>query len=208
MPKLSLEWPRGLNGYEVRYGRSSPSYLESDEPGKDPYIARLGEKIETYDCMKIAGLYERLACSPPNEKGALAFVKIHGFLKRKTSEKVRQICDAIREVAPLVRAKHKGDWAKLASWAKEKGDSIRVVPVLIDGSPPQLFYRPASLYDAIFLQFFEDLSTGASLKHCKRPGCPEWFKFGPGTSHRSTAEYCSAKCQNAHKYAKRKEGAV
>ena len=214
MPKLSLEWPRDSGGYAFSYERPSTSLLELDEPVGDPWIRGLGGAINHYDCMKLEGLYRRFAGYPANKKGALAFVKKHGFLKAKlpnSKEAVRTICDAIREMSLLLRAKDRGDWAALNSWLKKNRrsrDFIRVDPVLIGGSPPQLFYQPASLRDAIFLQFFEDLSTGATLKHCKRPGCEEWFRFGPGTGHRSTAEYCSPKCQKAHDYAKRKEGAV
>jgi hypothetical protein len=106
-----------------------------------------------------------------------------------------------------LKLKQAKDWDRLRTWlAVDNPNFVRLRPALLAGDPPQLFFQPRTLRDAVYLQFFEDLTTRANLRKCKRPGCGEWFKYGPGTLHRNTAQYCSPKCQNADKYQKRKEG--
>ena len=72
---------------------------------------------------------------------------------------------------------------------------------------PELYYRPGSLLNAIYLQALQDASGGAELQRCDRPGCPKYFKVGPGTGrprlNRGVA-YCNPTCQKAHAYMKKK----
>lgn len=213
MPKLSLRWPIDLKGYAIKPApkpTSKPdnrrgSILEDADP-LGPSVIALGGETGWYDCMERDGMYDRLARCPANENGVLEFVHQNGFLKLGRTEYVDFICNEIRVVRSLLKAKQACNWSAIHRWMEKNRKIIRTEPVLIGDDPPQLFYGPVSLHAAVYLQFFEDLSTGANLKHCKRPGCREWFKYGSGTNHRSTAEYCSAKCQNADKYARRKEG--
>jgi hypothetical protein len=157
--------------------------------------------------MEIEGLYRRLASCRSTEKGALDFVRRFGFLKGDCSESVNFICEQIRDFRHLISLKQSQKWESLRRFLKRNREFISVNLELLVGDPPEVFFQPPTLLDAIYFQFFEDLSSGANLRLCKRPGCREWFKYGPGTLHRNTAQYCSPKCQNAHKYAKRKEGA-
>ena len=74
------------------------------------------------------------------------------------------------------------------------------------GEPPQLFFRPTTLFSAMHLQFFGYIAHSAQLRQCKRPGCPEWVTYGPGTGRRETGEYCSKRCANQHRYQRQKGG--
>jgi hypothetical protein len=170
-------------------------------------IVRNGGEVYKGDRLTIDGLYHRLADRRSTEKGALDFVRQFGFLKGESSESVEFICEQIKIFRHLISLKQSQKWGGIRYWLSRNSEFIRLNPELLAGDPPEVFFRPSTLLDAIYLQFFEDLSSGANLRLCKRPGCREWFKYGPGTLHRNTAQYCSPKCQNAHKYAKRKEGA-
>jgi hypothetical protein len=212
MPKLSLPWPIDRDGYHIKPARSAGTtehantIIESSEDAETWIVRNGGEDYEG-DRLKVDGLYRRLAGCRSTEKGALDFVRRFGFLKGECTESVNFICEKIKVFRHLISLKQSQKWESLRHWMKHESEFIRLNPELLAGDPPEVFFRPSTLLDAIYLQFFEDLSSGANLRLCKRPGCREWFKYGPGTLHRNTAQYCSPKCQNAHKYAKRKEGA-
>ena len=209
MARLSLHWPVDVGGYHIKpaptggTSRAAKTIIGSANPG--PSIVRDGGKLNyDRDSMKIDGLYPRLADCPPTPQGALDFIRKYGFLNGKRSELVEFICHEIKVVRSLLAVKKSGDWEKLYLWMIDNPKASRLKPVLLGGDPPQLFFQPTTLLDAIYLQFFEDMSGGANLKFCKRPGCGEWFRYGPGTLHRATAQFCSPKCQKADDYQKRK----
>ncbi len=211
MPKLELPWPLDLDGYHISAparsagtSRAAKTILGSANVG--PSIVRNGGRLDFQDRMEIHALYEQLAECSPTAKGALDFVSRFGFLRAARSETIDFICNEIRVVRSLRKAKRAEKWGRLDLWMIDNRKGIRLNPVLLGGDPPELFFRPSTLIDAIYLQFFEDLSTQANLKLCERAGCRNWFKYGTGTNRRSTAQYCSPKCQNAAKYAKMKEG--
>ena len=217
MAKLSLKWPVDQTGYRIER-------LHSDGRGRfklpemaliTPYIRRNGGKLGYIDPFKFDGLYHRLADCKPTPQGVLEFVSRFGFLGLKdaglrgansgASEAVEDIYKVIKTVATLREWKRTRDWKQLSQWVTDNQTRIRAHPVLLPGNPPEPFFRPATLRDAIYLQFLEDLMPGAKMRLCKRPACGEWFKYGPGTSHRKTARFCSERCQNAFKYQRRKE---
>ena len=215
MPKLSLFWPIDQDGYGIKEGvpgggtsRAAKTIGGSGAVGA--LIVRNGGPARFYDPLKINGLYHRLAECPTTAEGTYDFVRRFGFLGSidGLSERVEFICNEIRAVRSLLKDKRTRNWERLRLWIIDNPNIGLLRPDLLAGDPPELFFRPVTLQDAIYLQFFEDLTTSASLRKCKRPGCGEWFKYGAGTSHRNTAQFCSAKCQNADKYARRKEGAL
>ncbi len=63
--------------------------------------------------------------------------------------------------------------------------------------------RPRDLFSAIFLQFAFDVEAGAQIRSC--PQCGDDFGVGPNTNHSKKAIFCSAKCQNAAAYERRKK---
>ncbi len=212
MPKLSLKWPRDCGGYHIiKPGQSlAGTHWNEREIPKSvrtrPLILRNGSALEFPDCLEFDGLYEKLAKTKTSAQGAKDFVSQYGFLRADRYEYVDAICHEIRVVQSLIKLKDSRNWERLHLWMIDNRKAIRLNPELLGGDPPELFFRPSTLIDAIYLQFFEDLSTKANLRLCARAGCGNWFKYGTGTNRRSTSQYCSPKCQNAAKYAKMKEG--
>lgn len=203
MPKFELDWPLDRAGYELKPAVKSKKITAMRVPAM---IVRKGGELEYRERMQIPGLYNQLADCSLNEKGALDFVSRFGFLSDKRQESVDFICSQIEVVRSLRKAKKARKWERLHLWMIDNRKAIRLNPDLLAGDPPELFFRPSTLLDAIYVQFFEDLTTKANLKLCERPGCRNWFKYGTGTGRRSTSQYCSPKCQNAAKYARMKEG--
>lgn len=199
MPEMSLYWPRDLDGYRTEPGAKGKTIAGSS----GTRIVRNGGKLDcSSDRMKCAGLYRALAATPPTPEGALSFVCRYGFLQGQDSEDVEHICNEIAVANYLLD--HAEDRELLARWLEENARAMRLTATITkDG----LFFRPVSLQSAIYLQFFEDLENGAQLRLCKRPGCETWFKYGPGTGKRNTAQYCSTKCEKAHNYERSKEKA-
>jgi len=96
----------------------------------------------------------------------------------------------------------------LASAAVREARCLTSVSAIFHHSPgqpqPRLFFQPRDLLGAAYLQLMQDAAQGAILRLCARPGCGEWFYYGPGTKHRETALYHSPRCQKAHAYLKTK----
>lgn len=207
MSKLALNWPVDENGYRIEPAppvtpKTAKTLAGSHSLGAS--IVRNGGKLHFRDVMQIPALYKRLENCPPTEGGALNFVSLYGFLAGARHESVGDICRHIKVVRSLSSAWESHDWDALKLWMVDNQKKLRLNPQFREGDPPQLFFAPTSLIDAIYLQFFQDISTGVNFRLCRRPGCGEWFYYGPGTPHRSTAQYCSTKCEKAHAYEKAK----
>jgi hypothetical protein len=147
---------------------------------------------------------------PGHPEGALGFVSRFGFLRGTwgQSEAVDEIIHEIRVAQSLIEAADRNDWDALSKWMEANRSAIKLSPSLEFESgkeKPTLFFHPARLIDAIYLQFFEEVSGGANIRKCQSPRCSEWFRYGPGTKHRETAQYCSDRCRRAHFYLKAKE---
>ncbi len=221
MTVFTLKWGVDKRGYRIE--RRAPVTTGAMIGRHDGYdcIVRNGGSLAEYDPCKldgVDGLWRRLAKTTKTPRGALNFVSTYGFLHRKNAkeETVASIKDAIETARILSALYDKNDWVKVADWLNEAGrDSmfglggigrLGIVFRAEQGAErPELNFRPGSLWSAILVQYLDDMSGGAELRECIRPGCPEWFKFGPGTGRRETARYCSPKCQQAHAYKKRKE---
>ncbi len=223
MTVFTLKWGVDKRGYRIE--RRAPVTTGAMIGRHDGYdcLVRNGGSLVEYEPFKfkldgVDGLWRRLAKTTKTPQGALDFVSTYGFLQQKDAkeETVADIKDAIETARILSALYDKNDWVKVADWLNEAGrDSmfglggIGRLGVVFHGEQgaarPGLKFRPGSLRSAILVQYLDDMSGGAKLRECIRPGCPEWFKFGPGTGRRETARYCSPKCQQAHAYMKRKE---
>lgn len=203
MTKLSLDWPVSQGGYRLQHNPAGPTIATGHESTS---IKQVGEAQRFYDCMKIPGLYRRLAEQEHGEAGALAFVGRFGLLRGSRQSFVEDVVSHINSLRGLIRAKDRGDWEALRSWAATNKGKLKLQAHL-DGSPPAMFFHPVTLLDAIYVQFFDDLG-GGELQRCANPVCDtdqQWFRRGRGTTHRADAIYCSPTCQKTHAYAKLKE---
>ena len=155
------------------------------------------------DVNKVAALYERLVSYRP-----LDFVNTYGLLSTDgETENVGYFLNQRRGLKYLLAAKVRDDWDYAKRWS-QVNPRASVLDAVIgedDKGRPQLEFRPRHLFGFIVAQLIQDWSGGAKYKFCKRPGCREWFYYGPGTDHRETAQYHSKKCNLAHAYQIRKE---
>ena len=74
----------------------------------------------------------------------------------------------------------------------------------------KLVTRPLNLMVGLALQTLKHLSgdrheTGVEVMICRR--CEKTFEAGTGTGRRTRAMYCSARCGNAHRHARRQSKA-
>jgi hypothetical protein len=204
-----LKWPVDQDGYRLEAepalkGRAAKTIAGSGKPRL--LIVPKGGKQVFKDVLATDALYRRLADCSANKQGALKFVSEFGVLGRSRFAPVADVVHQIKTVRALLRLKEKGNWIALEAWAMDAGETFRFCLEFHAGDPPQFFFKPVSLKDAIYAQFFQDVATGTESKLCKRPGCGTWFYYGAGHgTHRSTAEYCSPKCQKAHAYANKTE---
>jgi hypothetical protein len=192
-----LDWPIDPDGYRISGSADGA------------VIVRNGGDLITQTPLEVPGLCRRLAACD-TYADLCEFVGKYGFLTgpERDSEPLELLSSARAVAKGLTEAPDNmsiGAFLDAAPLLIPNG--FGVVNVQFDEFDermrPKLKFRPANLYQGIMLQFLEEV--GQPMRHCKRPGCPEWFTYGPGTDHRETALYCSPKCQNAHTYDKRKQ---
>ena len=220
MAKLAFFWPHDLDGYRIvkkvpkprKSGRPVPLALEGSDQPTTEIVAKRERNPEFRDVLKIDRLLWRLAeldgkPRPENAKGALEFVQTYGFLKGPHGpESVESIVRRIRAARSVVRTiKHK-DWPTLQRWAIDNASKIQLHPQFTyfeDEDWSDLFFGPKTFIDAIYLQALDDVAAGTEFERCDNPGCPEWFRVGPGTGHsrvRRERRFHSPTCQKAFAY--------
>lgn len=222
LENMELRWPRFTTGYDIEEAPGARAEIKRNVPGvwSDGgicIVSRAGP-LEFYDPLKTDGLYRRLADGELTPEGALQFVTTFGFPVRdlllRERLPLKDYLEAVESMRGLLRLVEAGEWDTLADSIAMPArnffglgrDRLGVdLQPREDNQPPAMVLKPSSLWAAIWLQLAIDVSTGASLRSCAR--CGDWFKHGPGTGRRSTAIYCSPKCQGADAYAKRKAAA-
>jgi hypothetical protein len=211
MAKFSLKWTKAIGGYRIERpvatGPVAKTIIGQVRPVN--LVANSDRKVSPpYDAMKTEGLYRHLE-KVRDENGALEFANKFGLLRDGNEESIDDFILHADWVRVLVKAKEERDWVPFERFLVLNREVVRLNPefqlttVRVNGRKTdelEFFFRPASLLSAIYIQLFEDFTTGAELRLCKRPGCGSWFKFGPGTGRRNTALYCSPRCQKAHAY--------
>ena len=171
-------------------------------------VAKAKRAKEFRDVLQIKDvIWRRLADTEPNAEGALDFVSEFGFLQStKGRESVEFICEQIEVVRSIAEAIDRKDWTALRLWLLDHREAIRLCPeprLEEDRPKPILFFAPATLLDAIYVQAFQEAWGGAEFIKCDKPGCPKYLPVGPGTGHSRVdraRRYCSPTCQKAHAY--------
>jgi hypothetical protein len=87
------------------------------------------------------------------------------------------------------------------SFFEAEGPNITAGFVHDNEGCPRFRFQPTSLANAVWCQLGIDIEAGVRLKRC--PRCLSVFGIGSGTYHRTTAVFCSPRCQNATAYARR-----
>jgi len=217
MAKMQLMWPKSRQGYRVELSRPAGGAAAGTiaaEGSQYETVIAVGTEVDTYNCCEIDGIYRHLASFEPTASGARDFANLFGLLQGRRSYSVLFFIRAVENMRALLRLSEEKDWPTISQWAIQNGKAIRFTadfqindrPDARPNDRPRFFFQPMTLIDAIYAKFFEDLEAGAApMRLCARPGCGNWFKYGPGTGHRETAKYCSHKCQGAHSYQKRRD---
>jgi hypothetical protein len=212
MDELKISWERDIDGYEL----TSRGEIDESIPGSGYRITPKGGLIESYNPLKIDGLYRRLADSKLTPEAAIEFTNRYGFLtdtreiyrlKDKPPYLLLEIFYAtVPKYRQLVKLIDKRKWNAIVRQINAfAGFGAMRVGAEIDNDTnlPTLRFSPNSLLSVMDLQIILDVTGGVQLRKCEF--CPNWFKFGPGTGKRETAVYCSPRCQKAHQYQKKKE---
>lgn len=195
---FKFQWERDPAGYRI---------IDTDEWGR--CIAPSSNHIEHYDPWRIGSeslvLFQILAETPKNEEGYLKFANSYGLLTGREAEPLDTWYVKIDSLRIAVENWREGEFPVLIDTFSNHGFtqiSVRLVEV-VGFDRPQLFVTPDTLYTALWIQFAEAISADLKIRECAWCGKP--FPYGPGTGRRTTATYCSPKCQKAHSYKKRLE---
>jgi hypothetical protein len=212
MDEVKISWERDIDGYEL----TSRGEISESIPGSGYKITPKGGSIDSYNPLKIDGLYRRLADSKLTPEAAIEFTNRYGFLINTRDiypfkdippgQSLTIFYVEVRKYRRLVKLIDKGKWNAIVRQINTIAGfgAMRVgAEIDRDTNLPTLRFSPNSLLSVMDLQIILDVTGGVQLKKCEF--CPNWFKFGPGTGKRETAIYCSPKCQKAHQYQKKKE---
>jgi hypothetical protein len=91
-------------------------------------------------------------------------------------------------------------------WSEPVNAAAAVRAILRPGPPdgrPVLSLVPNSLWDAMLLQFHQNISGGGQLKACA--WCGGWFEVGGPAGKRTDARFCSDECR-VHSHLSKKKG--
>ena len=204
MARLTLRWPHGYH-YRIEHHPAGTGPTLAQQYDAYDELVREGAAVEAE--IKADVLYERFANTRRNAEGMKAFAETFGLLwTRSPRESVEAMLIAQRELRKLLAAKKRDDWEAATAWLKDRPKVATLAAIIGQDNQGrhQLEYQPQHLFGFMVMQLIRDWSRGATYRWCERPGCDEWFYYGPGTEHRETARYHSPQCQAAHAYDKRK----
>ncbi len=207
----SFRWQRCFDGYEIAEERLT---FEAGVlgPSTDPVIKPRTDRMETFRPFEIHGvLFRRFAAldssaSDTSVEEILGFAQCYGLLTDpREAERPAVWTSGIDTMQAAIRMWDEGYQEEVVHAFNDlKLGRVDVRLVRIPGADrPQVEFDPRSLLNAMLLQFAFAVSGRERHKACL--WCKTWFAHGPGTGRRETAIYCSAKCQKAYQYAKRKE---
>ncbi|MEE8280150.1 MAG: hypothetical protein V3R55_05555 [Alphaproteobacteria bacterium] len=200
-----FEWQRCLDGYEAAdFGEPSP--------GRNPrapyriFIRPRSGRIEVFHPLDIQrALFRQFAATETSVAAMLGFAESFGLLTHPSDEEPIGLWRAsIESMRTLVAKWTSGRMDEVAEAYNRLNFGNLALRLAHDRRTPwpHLEIVPTKLLDAMWAQFAQAVSKNERHKACLR--CGAWFAYGPGTGKRNTAIYCSAKCQKAHQYAKKK----
>ncbi len=221
---VQFHWPVDESGYEVFERaeqaivpdirpRRAPTILDSvTEPG-GLYIRPKGGTVRTQPLfVSDPVLFMEFAATPRTPEGVIGFANKYGLLFSGSAAKEdgttpAELLDGewygqMEGMAYLVEKANKKEWSALPERVFGVTSVLAPPSSTAPGELPTLKVRPNTLMSAIMLQFALHVSSPiGELKMCAQ--CKKWFPFGSGTGKRSTAMYCSKKCNERAKYERR-----
>jgi hypothetical protein len=216
--KVEFELTRDAKGYRVIDGEEAKNMpvvaalLNHANPGKPPWIARVGGKLVRIGPLnKFETLYKIFAERARTPEGAVNFIRTYGSL---TLAGQNSIGDSIPFV--INDAKLMYELLSAAAGGKKKllqllgGKRTRISRIEVDLGADllteelELQLSVHSLIDGLWLQAGQAVASGANLRQCQY--CHELFETGPGSGRRLDAKFCSDEHRIAFNSHKRSEG--
>jgi hypothetical protein len=212
---FEFKWGRDTKGYELLYLEGDAWRWKINPEGPDAgwVLRQKSGQLDYIEPLAYSTLYLRLVNASTNEK-LRNFADAFGPLRfpdanESPIDSLQFWRDRMAEVVQAGPSRRRQILEHAVAPAIARGDSFwafanNVVADLAFDETDRMCVRlrPENLQSAIWLQFAIDVEAGAEIRTC--PQCANLFGVGPNTNHRMSAIYCSAKCQNAAAYARRK----
>lgn len=159
------------------------------------------ELWDTYDPFMLPALFRTFAAAKADHEGMARFVAHHGspFDMYHASVDLDAMLEAQgainlvlweyekkRDPDLLIGGLNRRQWGDVQPWAVMERDNV------------QLYLRPSSLLDAMWLQLALHAADQTGMRQCANHGCGKWFAFGSGTGRRNTSRFCSDACRVAN----------
>jgi hypothetical protein len=220
---FAFAWSVDQDGYEILRDRDT-----AEAPSNQSFdiIKSRGGPLRFYRPLDTEGLWLRFAQSCTDAAGAILFATEFGLIGPSLTSREQRVDDML-ETAARIRAiwKHHEAGAREAAerWAaiqlfNENLPSIKTGILWLTDDPrgPQYRFIPLTLRDALLHQAGEAITGNRRFRHCRNPGCPNWFRLGRqaagegGNRQTITArrEFCSDRCRVASARRKKKEGHI
>jgi hypothetical protein len=206
---INFEWWRDAAGYRLVPDTTPPDPEEalvyhplgirviSSEVEPLRLVRRGGDLIPYHPIERFETLFRIFANDVRMPNDVLAFAQKYGSLT------VDGLDMNVGEPAyhTVVHAEGMREFLSFASGSKQlltRGIEAQLNPlgeidiaIVLDAetTTPKLRLSPASLLDALWLQFAQSLAGGNSLRQCEY--CGRWFQTGDGTGRRRDAKFCS-----------------
>ena len=204
--RVEFDWPVASNGYTVIGPRPHGENAIRDLHWR--VVPLKGPTYRTKPFDKFPGLFKQFAALDVTPQGVIKFANKFGLLQHGEQE---------NELASWLQ--HKNDFAQLTSSETNRTVTLssasrltalkNINRILQSGITTEIselggiVVRPHSLLAAMAFQLGMWLGTDdESIGQCVE--CGSTWVFGPRTGHRVNRRYCSAKCQDAARYRRKK----
>jgi hypothetical protein len=197
LPVIDFGWSRDTNGYVLlpgrlprkRSGQSEKEWLlqaEMSEIQPERIVGKGGKLESGKPLQNFPGLY-RIFAKITSAADLLAFVEKFGALTYAgfpggKGDVVPELLESAREMADqLLKFGRRREPVVLPSTNMK----MRIVNEKIG---PRLIFSPATLLDALWLQWALELTGGGKIVRCLH--CGDLFRAGPGFGRRGDAMFC------------------
>lgn len=205
---IDLEWLRDDAGYQLLPAAPAPDdaprhlldllpLSSGGNPALHDRIVRRGGKLVPYRPFQVtSGLYRIFVGCCVSIEGILDFYTRFGPLTAAGNAPdmgddllfIRSNADTLGELllcSPDERISRVARFSNGLKWSRIDME-LAINPAT---GKPQFRYGPPSLHNALWLEFGQVLTSGATMRVCEH--CGTWFEAGPGTGRREDAKFCS-----------------
>jgi hypothetical protein len=183
--------------------------------GKPQRIVRCGGDLIAYRPLtEFDGLFRQFTNLATTPAGVLEFIEKFGpltlgGLDEKMGEDVQTIIKHARNMHQILDIYSCGDKSALVRMMGPSGIGMgaRIETALIVDpvtKTPKLQLTVRDLLTALWIQFGQAISSGATIRQCQL--CSDLFEVGPGTGRRLDAKFCSDEHRVVFNSVKRNQG--